>query len=147
MLGDGALDGLLGGVRMIRTGIHFEFGVLLTTEAAFRKHTPDSALEHQHGATLTNHARCFHFFTTDETGEAGINFVIFLGAAEANLIGIDDHHEVTCIDVSGEDWLVFATEQNGGFNSHSAEDFVLGVDDVPGALHVLWLGGKCFHTD
>lgn len=145
--GDDALDGLLCGVRMIGAGIDFQFGVLLAAEAAFGKHAPDGALQHENRTTLAHHAGSFHFLAADEAGEAGVDFVIFLGAAQFHLIGIDDHHEVACIDVRCEDRLVFATEQNGGFNSHGAEDLVLGIDDVPCALHVLWLGGKCFHTD
>ena len=132
---------------MIGACIHFQFGVLLATKAAFRKHAPNSALKYEHGTTLTNHTRSFHFFATNEPSEAGVNLVVFLGATEAYLISIDDDDEVTGVDVRGENRLVLATEKNCGFNSYGTEDFVLGVDDVPCALHVLWLGGKCFHTD
>lgn len=132
---------------MLSTSIHFQFGVLLAAKAAFGKHAPYCALKHEHGTTLTNHAWSFHFFTTYETCEAGVDFVVFLGAAETHLVCIDDDNEVTGVDVRGENRLVLATEKNCGFNSYGTEDFVLGVDDVPCALHVLWLGGKCFHTD
>ncbi len=145
--GDDALDGLLCGVWMISAGVDFQLGVLLATEAAFGKHAPNGALQHENRTTLTHHAGCLYFLTADESSEASVDFVIFLGAAEFDLIGIDDHHEVACIDVSGENRLVFATEQNGGFNGHGTEDLILGIDDVPYALDVLWLGGKCFHTD
>lgn len=134
-------------MRMIRTSIDFQLGELLATQAALGKHAPDGTLQKKNRTTLAHHPWSFHFFTTDEASETGVNFVIFLGAAEFDLIGIDDHNEVTGVDVRGEDRLVLATEQHGGFNSHGTEDLVLGVDDMPCALHILWLGGKCFHTD
>ena len=134
-------------MRMIGAGVNFQFCVLLATEATFREHAPDGTLQHQYRTAFADHARSFHFFATDEASEAGINFFRFLIAAQADLIGIDDYHEVASVDVGSEDWLVLAAQEAGGFDSHGAEDIILGIDDVPCALHILWLGGKCFHVD
>ena len=132
---------------MLGTSVNFQFSILLATEATLRQHAPDSALQHQNRTAFADHARGFDFFATDETGETGVDFFRLLVAAQADLIGIDDHNEVTRVDVGCEDRLVLAAQQTSGFDSHGAEDLVLGIDDVPCALHILWLGGKCFHMD
>ena len=58
-----------------------------------------------------------------------LGFCLALG--EHHLVGIDDDHVVTGVDVGGEDRLVLATEDAGGLRAQTPEHHALSVDDVP----------------
>ena len=52
---------------------------------------------------------------------------------EHDLAGVDDDDVVAGVDVRGEDRLVLAAQDAGGFGAHATEHQAIGIDDVPGA--------------
>ena len=140
------MDGwLLGFVRVLGTGVDLQLGVLGAAEGILRKHAPDGVFNEEDGTALTDHAWGLDLLATDVSGETGVDLVDFLGAGEADLVGVDDDDEVTGVDMRREDRLVLAAQKAGGLNGDQTEDLVLGVDDIPVAHDFVRLGGKRFH--
>jgi len=63
-----------------------------------------------------------------------------LVTGQGDLLGVDDDDEVTGVGVRREDRLVLAAQQVGGGDGETAEDDVLGVDDMPLPGDVTGLG-------
>ena len=59
--------------------------------------------------------------------------------------GVDDDDEVTTVDVRGEGGLVLAAQQRGDLDGQTAQDDVLGVDDVPLTVQVSRLRAERAH--
>lgn len=137
--------GLLGFVGVCIARIHLEFSVLGATEARLWKHAPHGAFNEQYRPALAHHAWGFHFLTTHISGEAGVNFGGFLGAAEDDLVGIGYDDEIASVDVRGKGGLVLSAKQPCGFDGDLTKDFVFGIDHIPLAIHFVGLGGKCLH--
>ena len=53
-----------------------------------------------------------------------IDLAIKLVAGQANLFGVDDYHEITCIHVVGENRLVFTPKDMSSLSRKAAEDLV-----------------------
>jgi len=64
---------------------------------------------------------------------------------QGNLVGIDDHDEVTPVNVRREGRLVLATQEDGGLAGQPSKDDVGGVDDVPLTLNLAGLWGVRTH--
>ena len=138
-------DGLLGFVWVGFACVNLEFAELGASEAGLGDHTPNSALDHQNGTAIAKLLSRFNDLATDVSGETGIDLIGLLAAAEDNLIRVDDDYEITGVHMGGESRLLLAAKQTCGFNSNLAENFALGVDHIPFAIDLVWLGGKCLH--
>ena len=138
-------DRLLGFVWVGFASVDLELAELGTSEAGLGDHSPNGALDHKNRAAITELLSCFNDFATYVSRETGINFIGLLGAAEDNLISVDHDYEITGINVGGESGLLLAAKQTCGFYSYLAENFALGVDHIPFAINLVWLGGKCLH--
>ena len=57
-----------------------------------------------------------------------------LGASQHDLVGVNDHHVVTGIDVGGKGRLVLTTQEGSDLRRHTSEDETLGVDN-----HCEWI--------
>ena len=133
-------------VRVAFTCIYLEFAELATTEACFREHAPDGALDKENWATLANDAWGLNFLTTDVSGEAGVNLRGFFCPSEDHLVSIDHHNEIAGVNMGGENWLVLTAEEARSLNSDLAKDFALSVDHIPLALDFVRFGGKRLHV-
>ena len=133
-------------MRVGLTGIDLELAELGATEAGLWDHAPDSALNEQDRAALTDDAWRLDLLATDPAGEPGVNLGGFLGAGQDALIGIDDDDEIPGINVAGENRLVLAAEQACCLYGDLTEDLALGVDHIPLALDFVRLGGKRLHV-
>ena len=75
----------------------------------------------------------------------GIHLVGELLAGELYLLGIDNHDIVTAIHIGSEHGLMFAPQHAGNHYGHTAQDKVLGVDQVPLFIDLRGLGGIGLH--
>ena len=105
---------------MLGASVNLKLAELSATEAVLRDHAPDRVLDEKHWATLAEDAWGFHLLAADVAGEAGVDLVIFLGAGEGHLVGIDHYDEVTSVDVRGENDLVLAAQKAGSFHGDLA---------------------------
>lgn len=106
----------------------------LATQLVVGNHAPDRTLKEQLRTTLAHLAGSFHLLTTNESGVAGVNLLPFLVSGETGLLGVDDDHVVTTINVRGKDCLVLATQEAGSFDGDIAEHFVGRINEMPRAL-------------
>jgi hypothetical protein len=81
----------------------------------------------------------------DETGKTHERLLLFFFARQAHLVGIDDDHKITGIDVRRNDRFFFTAQKVGGFDRDAPEDLVTGVDDPPLAVDLTCFCGKRFH--
>jgi len=103
-------------------------------------HAPDGALDQELGSALPALAESLGFVAAHEAGETHVGLLGLLLAADLDLGGVHDDHEVTGVDVRGEDRLVLSAQEIGGLHGDVAEVLVLGVDHPPLAFD---LGGFC----
>src|SRR6185369_14332126 len=122
---------LLGGVWMLRPGVHPQLLLNLTAERVLRQHAHDGLLDDAVGLLLHQ--------VTDRAGPQTARvtrvpvgeLVLQLVATDGDLVGIDDDDEVATVDIWGERRLVLAAQQVGCRDGEPAEHHVGGVDDIP----------------
>ena len=68
-----------------------------------------------------------------------VDLVQLLRAGHANLVRVDDDHEVAGVHVRRVLRLVLALQKGSGLGGNTAEDLILSVDDVPFALNFMRL--------
>ena len=73
------------------------------------------------------------------TGVMVVDLVQLLRAGHANLVRVDDDHEVAGVHVRRVLRLVLALQKGSGLGGNTAEDLILSVDDVPFALNFMRL--------
>lgn len=140
-------DRLLGFVWVRFASVNLELAELGAAEAGLRDHSPNSALNHQNRTAVTKLLGRFHDLATNVTRETGVDLIGLLGTGEHDLIGVDHDNEVAGVNVSGESRLLFAAKKAGRFYGNLAKYFALGIDHIPFAFDLVWLGGKCLHYD
>ena len=109
-------------------------------EAVLGEHALDGVGDQELGATLAHGGGGAAVGGADPAGVEHVGLVLFLGAGEADLVGVDHDDVVTGVDVGGVGGLVTAAENIGDLDGNTAQDLILGVDDIPGLvleLHVL----------
>ena len=134
-------------MRVFGTLVNMQLGDDRTAETIVRDHSLDGAFDDQFGmATATGLGR-FGFMATNETGVAHVLFLDFLLAGKDSFFGIDHDNVIAGVDVSGEDSLVFSTQQYSGFFRNTTDNLVVRVDDVPLTINSFGLGTKSFHRE
>lgn len=134
------LLGLLGRVRMRRSGVDLELAVHIASELRLREHTPDYALDELLGTALED------FFIAERLEAAGVSRVAaYFGldeflAGESDLVRVDDYDEVAGVDVRGVCGLMLARKDAGYLYCETAKMLVGGVDEIPLALYFFTLG-------
>ena len=78
--------------------------------------------------------------TAGETGVTVVDFAFVFITGNTQFVGINYNDVVTGIYVRGVLGLVFATQATGDFGSHAAQNFILGINDIPFALHLVRFG-------
>src|ERR1700712_3904774 len=125
--------GQLRGVRVAGTRVHLELLALRATEAVLGQHALDGLLDQPVGV-LVDHLTDRPLAEAARVATVVVDeLALALVARHRDLLGIDDDHEVTGVDVRRELRLVLATQQGGGVGGQPAEDDVGGVDDMPSA--------------
>jgi hypothetical protein len=82
----------------------------------------------------------FDLLITDVAGFRGVNLLLLLLAAKADFGGVQDDHEITCIDMWCENRLGLAAQEIGGCDCDISKNLVLGVDDPPCGVLLLGFG-------
>lgn len=85
--------------------------------------------------------------TTGIARVAGVDFVGHLRASQAHLLGIDDNHIISAVNVWGEVGLVFAANQACDLAGQPTEHFALSVNHNPFLLHRFFVGRDGFVTE
>ena len=76
---------------------------------------------------------------------AVVELRVALVAGDPDLLGVDDDHEVACVDVRRVLGLALAAQRVRDLGRQPAEGLALGVDDVPVALAGLGCGDEGLH--
>lgn len=126
---------------MLGSWINAELLINVTSQGVVRDHTFHGVLNDALGVLGAHFLDGADFFAADITGHAHVSLLAFLVACDHHIFGIDDHNEVTCIDVRSKDGLGLATKEIGGVHSHIAKDLIFGIDDIPLADNVLGFCG------
>ncbi len=123
--------GLLGGVRVFRARVNFEFGQQHAAQAVLGHHAAHGAVDEFFGLPGANLGDGSALFPALPAGVSHVNFARFLLAGHADLFGVDDDHEVARIQVRGVTGLVAAPEKVGDLDRQPAQHGAVGVDDMP----------------
>ena len=91
------------------------------------KHTLDGSLDDSLGLTLSESRQFFGFETTGMTGVTIVDFVRLFGATDLYLLCVDNHDEITAVDMGGEFGFVLATQKVGDFYCQAPKGFALGI--------------------
>lgn len=136
---------LLGLVRMLGTGVDLELSENRATEAVVGDHSADGTLDEKFGTAGADLRNRLALLAADVTGVAGVDLVVLLVAGETHLGGVHDDNEVPAIDVRREEGFALAAKQVGGGNGDIAENFAIGVDDMPLTFDFFGFGRKGLH--
>ena len=109
------------------------------------KHTLDGSLDDSLGLTLSESRQFFGFETTGMTGVTIVDFVLLFGATDLYLLCVDNHDEITAVDMGGEFGFVLATQKVGDFYCQAPKGFALGIYFEPFSGYFVWFGAVGFH--
>jgi hypothetical protein len=70
-----------------------------------------------------------------------VDFVVVLPAGKPHFGGVDDHYVIACVQKRGENRLMLAHEEHGGFAGEFAENYIFGIQHMPLANNPV-LGGE-----
>jgi len=138
---------LLRFVRMLLTGIDVQVGEHLAAQFILGQHTLDGVFENALRVLLEPYARGGKPLTTGVTRVADIDFVGHLGSGQAYLLGIDDNHVVSTVNVGRKVCFVFAAYQACDLAGQPTKHFALGVNHNPLFLHRFLVGRDGFVTE
>ena len=132
---DGVGLRLLGLLIVIGADVDVQLAELGPAETVVRNHATDGALDDELRFACAHFLGSFHLLASDVSGVAGVDFLGFLVAGEAHLLGIDDHDVIAGVGMRRKDGLMLPTKEAGRFHRNLARNFVGGVDDIPFALY------------
>lgn len=122
---------------MLRTSVHFQFFNHGVTQRTFGQHTFYSLLQSAARELILHFAESALVDAAWKTGMAEVFFIFEFGTGYTQFVRIDDDDVIAGIDVGGVFRFVFATQTAGDFGCNATQDFVLGIDDEPFALHLV----------
>src|SRR6185295_15323357 len=96
---------------MVLTLVHFQFGVERPAESIMRDHPFDRMFNEQLWPAIPSTSSGFRLVPANKSGKTSKCLLDFLLAGQTNLFRVNDDHEVTRIDVRGEDGLPFPTQE------------------------------------
>ena len=91
-------------------------------------------------------------YTTESSEAARVagvpvgHLLLKLGAAERDLVRVDDDHEVAGVNVRGEDGLVLAAQEHRHMAGQAAEHDIGGIDNVPLTRDVTFFRAESAHS-
>src|ERR1051326_2810427 len=137
--------GLLRGVRMVRARVDLQLRQLLPREPVLREHSLHGLPDHLGRAPL-------ELLTQRAAAEPArvarvpvVALLVELRARHVDLLGVDDDHEVTGVDVGRVLRLALAAQRVGDLGREPPEREARGVDDVPVARDFSRLGVVGLH--
>ncbi len=69
-------------------------------------------------------------------GMPEVGLLVQLAAGQRDLFGVDDHYEIACIEVRGENHTMLAAQEAGNFTGEPSERLAIGVDQQPFVLDI-----------
>jgi len=123
-------------VCVLRSDEDFTLIKDLCAQLVVGDHPFNRSLDEALRVLLTDFLRSLDDLVTDETSVASVNFLSLFVSAKSHLLSVDNDNVVTTVNVRGEDCLVLATEETGGFHGDMAEWLACGVDKMPLAFNV-----------
>ena len=112
-----------------------------------RNHSFDGSFDNELGVTAATGLGRFGFMTANITGKTHIFLLNFLFSGEDGFLGVDHNHMIAGVNVSGENGLVFAAKQHGGFFGDSTDDLIVCIDNIPLTFNLFCFGAKSFHRE
>jgi len=132
-------------MRMLGTGVDFQFGELSGAESGVGEHSLDRTLDDCRRATLSQGLQGFLLEAVRKTGMSRINFLGFFLAGDFDFFGIDDDYEITRVNVGSELRLILASQDVGDSGGETAEGFAFSVYNEPFIRNVAVFGEICLH--
>src|SRR6202163_95757 len=120
---------LLGGMRMVRTGVDVEAPELDVAHAVGREHSANGALDEALGILVAHLGRRLGPQTAWVAGVAMVDFLGPLPRRELDLVRVDDHDVVAVVDVRGPGRLGAAGQGARDLHRERAEPVPGRVDD------------------
>ena len=132
---------------MIISRINVQVGKQPPTEPVLGQHTFYGMFNDALGVLFEQQSGRSKTLTAGITRMADIDFVGHFFACEANLLGINDNHVVSAINVRGEVGFVFAANQGCNLAGQPTKHFALSVNHNPFLLHRFFVGRDGFVTE
>ena len=139
--------GGLGFMRMRGAFVNMQFANQGPTQAIMRDHAFDRTFDDQFGMAAAARLRRLAVMPADEAGVTHVFFLNLLLSGKDRFFGVDNNDVIAGIDVAGKNGLVFAAKEYGGFFSHTTDNLIVRVDNIPLAFNLLGLGAKSFHRE
>src|SRR6266705_4394867 len=127
------------------SAIDLELSIDGTSEPVVRNHTANCALDQQFRMTRASRLNVLGFMPAHVAGKTHEGLLLFLFAGDTDLLGVDDDHEVTGIDMRRENRLLFAAQKFRRLHRDAAEHLIFSVDQPPFAVDFICFGGKRLH--
>src|SRR5262249_45586369 len=138
---------LLGGVGMIRAGVHLELRQLAPRKAVAREHPPHCLADHLLGMALEHVAEPALAQAPRIAAVAAVDLVAKLVAGHAHLLGVDDDDEIAGVNVRCVLRRRLRTQRVRDLGRQASEGLALGIDDEPVALAALGCCDKGLHDE
>src|SRR3989442_2382303 len=119
---------------------------VLPGERRLREHAPPRPLDDAVGVLREQRLERREPLGSNVAGVAEVALLLELAARELPLLGVDDDHEVTAVQVGRERGLVLAPQDLCDATGEPSERLPGGVHDVPATRDVLFSERKRLHT-
>lgn len=132
---------------MIVSRINVQVGKQPPTEPVLGQHTFHSMFDDTLGVLFEQQPGRSKALPAGISRVADVDFVGHFLAREANLLGINDDHVVSAVNVWREVGFVFAANQGCDLAGQPTKHFALSVNHNPFLLHRFFVGGDGFVTE
>ena len=116
-------------------------------QAVLRQHALDRVHDDEFRMTLTHRRDLAVALATHESGKEHILVLLLFPTRQRDLIGIDDHNVIPCVNVRSVNGLVPAADQIGDLDGETTERNTSGINKMPFGLHCLLLCEERFHAE
>ena len=132
-------------MRMLSTLVQVQTGHAVTAQSVLGQHALDGDFHSVVGAVLHHGTSLGLLQAADPAGYTVVDLLLCLLAGQNSLVGVDNDHVVTAVNVGSEVDLVLAAQQVGSDHSGTAQGLTGCIDDVPLTLHGLLLSEGSGH--
>ena len=119
------------------TSVHFQFFDHGVTQWTFRQHAFYSLFQSATRELLLHFTESTLVDTAGEAGVTEVFFVFEFGTGYTQFVRVDDNDVVAGVNVGSVFRFVLATQTVCDFGCNATQNFVLGVDNEPFALHLV----------
>ena len=135
---------MLSRVGVIISRINVQVGKQPPTEPVLGQHSFHGMFDNALGVLVKHLAGRGKALTAGVTRVADVNLVGHFLAGEANLVGIDDDHVVSAVNVRGEVGFVFTPDHGGNLAGQTTQNLVFSIHNNPLLRHRVAVGGDGF---